>query len=209
MNYKHIIWDWNGTLLNDRWLCLESINILLTQRDKSPLSDEEYLAHFDFPIRNYYVNAGFDFSEEDFKVPALQFIDLYDKKRKECHLHENALPVLQYFQNRGISQSILSASELGVLNDMVNHFGLTSYFQHVTGLDNHYAASKVELGKKLIKKLGISLDEILMIGDTCHDQEVAQALGIDVILYNKGHFPAYRLKDCGCRIISDLNELKN
>ncbi len=207
MKYKHIIWDWNGTLLNDRWLCLESINILLTIRGNKALSDQEYLDLFDFPVRDYYVRAGFDFSREDFKIPALQFIDLYEKKRKECQLQDGAMEVLHHFSKLGISQSLLSASEAGVLNDMVNHFGLRDYFQQVTGLNNHYAASKLELGKELLKKIGISPSEILMVGDTCHDQEVAHELGISVILYDQGHFPAYRLKWCGCRIISNLHEL--
>ncbi len=207
MDYKHVIWDWNGTLLNDRWLCLESINTLLGQRGKNPLSEKEYLAHFDFPVRDYYERAGFDFSKEDFKIPALQFIDLYEKKRKVCKLQTGALDVLQYFMKTGVSQSLLSASEEGVLKEMLNNFCLGMYFQIVTGLNNHYAASKLELGRKLLEKIGLPPQQVLMVGDTCHDQEVAQALGIDIILYNKGHFPAYRLEKCGCKIISDLGEL--
>ncbi len=207
MNYKHIIWDWNGTLLNDRWLCIESINNLLKNRGKPVLSEKDYLAYFDFPVRDYYVRAGFNFTQEDFKIPALQFIDLYDKGRKECHLQENALKVLKYFQENGISQSLLSASEESILNDMVDHFGLREYFSEVAGLNNHYAASKIDLGKKLLGKLAILPDEVLMIGDTKHDHEVAQSLGVDIILYDQGHFPGYRLEDCGCRVISDLNEL--
>ena len=196
MNYKHIIWDWNGTLLDDRWLCVESINTLLKDRGKGTLSDENYLSR-----------AGFDFTVEDFKVPALQFIDLYNKRRKECGLQENALKVLKHFKHQGISQSLLSASEAGVLNDMVDHYDLRDYFNEVAGLNNHYAASKLDLGVQLIKDLGIPSEKILMIGDTRHDQEVAQALGVDIILYDQGHFPAYRLESCGCRIISDLQEL--
>jgi phosphoglycolate phosphatase len=205
--YKHIIWDWNGTLLNDRWLCIESINILLEQRGKDLLSEHRYLEIFDFPVRDYYERAGFDFSQEDFKIPALEFIDLYDLKRKECHLQENAVEVLEHFHNGDLPQSLLSASEENVLMDMIVHFGLSKYFIEVTGLNNHYAASKLELGQQLLEKINVNPQEIVMIGDTRHDLEVARQLGIDIILYDQGHFPRFRLEGCDCRIISDLSDL--
>ena len=208
MNYKHIIWDWNGTLLDDRCLCIESINSLLMDRGIPVLNEKDYLAFFDFPVKDYYLRAGFDFTEEDFKTPALQFIDLYDKGRKECHMQENALMVLNYFKDKRISQSLLSASEEGILNDMVDHFSLRKYFCEVAGLNNHYAASKVDLGRSLLEKLSIPPDQILMIGDTCHDYEVAQSLGVDIILYDQGHFPEYRLKNCESPIISNLIDLQ-
>ena len=205
--YKHIIWDWNGTLLNDRWLCIESINILLEKRGKKKLSEERYLEIFDFPVRDYYMRAGFDFTKEDFKVPAIEFIELYDLKRKECSLQDNAENTLKHFHNQGLSQSLLSASEEGVLTDMIRHFQLSSYFKLVKGLNNHYAASKLDLGRQLIRDLGIPSQKILMIGDTRHDLEVARELGVDIIMYDQGHFPKHRLMGCDCRIISDLVEL--
>lgn len=207
MYFEHIIWDWNGTLLNDRWLCIEAINTLLAKRGMEPLSESRYLDIFDFPVRDYYARAGFDFSLEDFQVPALQFIDLYDFKRKECRLQDKAETVLKHFHDKGLPQSLLSASEEGVLTDMVNHFNLGGFFSSIKGLNNHYAASKLDLGKELIAKINIDPKDIVMIGDTRHDLEVARELGVGIILYDKGHFPAYRLEGCGCPIISDLGEL--
>lgn len=207
MKYKHIIWDWNGTLLNDRWLCIESINSLLVDRNKAPLTEEQYLNKFDFPVRDYYVRAGFDFGKEDFKIPAIQFIDLYNKKRKDCRLQENALQALEYFKSKGISQSLLSASESRVLNDMVDHFDIRKYFTLVAGLNNHYAASKLDLGKNLLEEINLAPKDVLMVGDTRHDHEVADAMGVDIILYDQGHFPRHRLEGNNVRVISDLAEL--
>ena len=34
-NYRHVIWDWNGTLLDDAWLCVEVLNGLLARRRRS------------------------------------------------------------------------------------------------------------------------------------------------------------------------------
>ena len=40
MKYNHIVWDWNGTLLDDRWLCIEAINFVLKSREMRLVSNE-------------------------------------------------------------------------------------------------------------------------------------------------------------------------
>ncbi len=54
MKYNTIIWDWNGTLLNDNWLCLDIINEMLIDRDLEELSMLRYKDIFGFPIIRYY-----------------------------------------------------------------------------------------------------------------------------------------------------------
>ena len=52
---KRIVWDWNGTLLNDVNLCFECINRLLVSKNLDPLIDlAAYRDIFEFPIQNYY-----------------------------------------------------------------------------------------------------------------------------------------------------------
>ena len=60
--YNHIIWDWNGTLLNDRWLCVEAINQALNKRNLPMLTEGKYKDVFSFPVEDYYKKVGFDFS---------------------------------------------------------------------------------------------------------------------------------------------------
>ena len=60
MRYKHIIWDWNGTLLDDTWLCVEGINQALIKRNLTPISEDRYREVFTFPVRDYYKKLGFD-----------------------------------------------------------------------------------------------------------------------------------------------------
>jgi phosphoglycolate phosphatase len=209
IKYGHIIWDWNGTLLNDKWLCIESINTLLRARKLPPIDEARYDRIFRFPVMEYYQDAGFDFLKEPFEIPAMEFIGIYDQRKKECELQPGAIEMLDYFAARGCTQYLLSASETGILIDMAGHFGITRYFKEIKGLDNHYAAGKSELGRELIASIGAEPDSIVMIGDTCHDKEVADLLGVQVILCTYGHFPEDRLLSCGTVLIDDLSELKS
>ena len=58
MKIKHIIWDWNGTLVNDAQLCVDIVNEILSEFDIPPVSFEFYRNNFSFPVRNYYDRLG-------------------------------------------------------------------------------------------------------------------------------------------------------
>ncbi len=207
--FGHVIWDWNGTLLDDKWLCIESINTVLLKRNLPPIDENTYHRIFRFPVRDYYGDAGFDFDKEPFEVPAMEFIDLYDKRKKECRLQPAAREILDLFEDHGIVQHLLSASETGILQEMTDHFGIRRYFRNIKGLDNHYAAGKKELGFELIDTIDAAAGSIVMIGDTCHDQEVAEFLHVRAILCTHGHFPEARLTGCGTTLIRSLSELRS
>ena len=56
MKYKHIIWDWNGTLIDDRLFCIKIMNEVLKKRDMEAMTEEWFLDNFCFPVKDYYIN---------------------------------------------------------------------------------------------------------------------------------------------------------
>jgi phosphoglycolate phosphatase len=204
---KSIIWDWNGTLLNDAFISLNSVNQLLAEKNLEILTYDRYLDVFTFPVQDYYEKIGFDFSNEPFEVTAHQFIDIYNEAVRNCSLHNEALPVLEYIKNRGLKQYILSAMEQGLLEETVNHNHISSFFKGMYGLDNKYAVSKVEIGMNLIKENHLQPSEIVLIGDTGHDYDVARSIGCHCILIANGHQSKYRLESTGVTVIDSLREL--
>ena len=74
-NYKHIIWDWNGTLINDAWLFVDVMNKFLTQRKLKSINVNKYRDIFGFPIKKYYEKLGFNLSKEPFEKLGLIFIE--------------------------------------------------------------------------------------------------------------------------------------
>ena len=207
-SYTHLIWDWNGTLLDDAWLCVDVMNSMLKERNLPEMTLATYQDIFGFPVRNYYMKLGFDFVSEPFDTVGLEFINRYQARRHESGLHTEAREVLDYLAVRGYSQNILSAREQQVLLEETRQTGLTKFFEHVRGLDDHYAHGKTDAGIKLLSDMGISTENILFIGDTSHDAEVASELGIDCILIPNGHQSRSRLEETGNRIAESLIYLK-
>ena len=207
-NAKHIIWDWNGTLLDDRWLCVESINQALKKRNLPELNDDRYMEVFTFPVQEYYKAVGFDFDKEPFEVAGDEFVDYYGKHFHRVDLHEEAVSALQQIQESGRSQSVLSAGRQDYLNKWTIEHDLTGFFMKVLGIDNHYATGKTIVGKGWMEEMPYDSDEVVMIGDTIHDSEVAKAMNVDCILVTHGHVSRKRLKKTGRVIVDDLSEVK-
>ncbi|MEJ2595865.1 MAG: HAD family hydrolase [bacterium] len=204
---KAIIWDWNGTLLDDTALCISCMNDLLAKR-KLPLLDRiRYREIFTFPVKDYYLRAGFDFSKEQFEIPALEFISLYYKRLSQAILYPEASSLLTKLRKRGFVQAILSAMEHDSLENSLKEKGIDRFFDMITGINDHYAHSKLDIGKELIRKLGFPPEQIILIGDTLHDLEVAQGLGVDVLLIANGHQSGGRLLQETSGVIENLGEL--
>ena len=204
---RSIIWDWNGTLLNDLDLCIASINSLLQKRHLKLLNHNTYKEVFSFPVKDYYTAVGFDFSKEDFAIPAREFIDLYNKNVANCTLHSEAFLVLDHIKNKKIKQFVLSAMQEDMLEQTLIEQKIFDYFEGIAGLNHHYATSKIERGEELIRKYRINKELTIMIGDTIHDYEVAEQLGIRCILIANGHQSAERLKSTGATVIENLGDL--
>ncbi len=202
-----IIWDWNGTLLNDVDICVDSINILLKERGHNTLNISRYKSIFTFPVKDYYTKAGFDFSAEPFDEIAIKFIDIYKEKIKKSGLFGEAGNILSYFRDKKYRQLIVSAMQNDFLNKTVSERGIAGFFERVSGLDNHYAAGKVEIAKNLLAELSISPAEACFVGDTIHDYEVAKEIGTRCLLVSSGHQSYERLKKTGCPVVRSLGEV--
>jgi phosphoglycolate phosphatase len=207
--YEHIIWDWNGTLLDDAWLCVDVMNQMLAERKMPLISLDKYRNIFNFPVKDYYGALGFNFDHEPFEEVGMEFMILYNQRQNECDLHPEVIGLLNRIKDLGYLQSILSAREQSELRHETRERKVDQFFQLIYGLDDHYAHGKTDVGIKLLEDLAVPTDRILFIGDTLHDSEVADELRIDCILVPNGHHSTERLEKCHHPVMHSLSELLN
>ena len=181
-----VLWDWNGTLLDDVALCVDALNRLLAGFGYPQRYDHErYRAIFGFPIEEYYVRAGFDFTKHSFAELAEKYMEDYVPASAACPLADGAIDTLRR---------------------QTDERGVTGYFDRLLGLGDIYAKSKVEVGLAYLKENGFDPARAVMIGDSVHDYEVAQALGVRCVLQSGGHQPPEKLRETGAPVVKGLRE---
>lgn len=204
--YRQIIWDWNGTLLDDAWLSVATVNHILGEEGLPTIDEERYARIFGFPLRPYYEELGFDIDRIGWDELCRRFYAYYQAREHECSLAAGAVEVLDELKRREFGQSILSAYEPEGLARLVSHHELEDFFGDVQGVEDP-SDGKVAVGKRWFAATGIDPSEVVYVGDTDHDHEVADALGVDCVLVESGHQHRDRLEARGARVLRDLAEL--
>ncbi len=204
---KQVLWDFNGTLVDDLEVSIEGINFLLRDHHLPEIDEALYKSLFRFPVYDCYVDLGFDFSKESFESLSLRFMDYYNSQRDRCLLFPWVSKTLARVKGPGLHrQLILSALYRPYLVQMVTDYGIRSYFDEIYGLEDILAHSKLELGRRLMANSPLGAEDTLLIGDTDHDLEIGQALGVEVLLVDHGHQCSTRLRSLHHQVLSLVDE---
>jgi phosphoglycolate phosphatase len=204
---RTIIWDWNGTLLDDVDCCVATLNTLRARRAMSPLDREEYRRRFGFPVRAFYEAIGFDFDAEDFAQLSRDFIAEYRRREAEMRLAIGARDLMTSLAAQETRHLVVSAMEARLLGDMLLAHELHPLLAGYHGRDDHSAGSKVEHGTSAVRRLGLDPGGLVVIGDTLHDLDLARAIGCRAVLYAGGHQSRARLAAGGVPVMESFAQL--
>jgi O-6-methylguanine DNA methyltransferase len=207
---RHIIWDWNGTLLDDARACAAAVDALMRRRGIGGETVDGYRSRVRFPVRLYYLEAGFDLQRETYDSLCDEFGEAYAQAVTgqvpqdsvhmdvpEAAIHADAEAVLAESSACGITHAIVSASEQDALRTQVEAHGLTRHFQTLMGRTDNHGGTKDHLVRDWVKRSGYAPSQILYIGDSEHDYEAAASAGIRMALVCDGHVGEERLHRLG------------
>lgn len=205
--YDNVLWDWNGTLLDDLQMNIDLADDMLSHRGLPPIESKNfYLENFGFPIVNFYALTGFDLKNEDFEAVSEEYAAEYQKRLSGVKLFSDVQAVLCALKNAGIRQAVVSATEHEMLISQVSAFGIDGYFDEVLGTGNKMGQGKVGTALDFLERSKISPRRTVFIGDTVHDHETAEAIGCDCVLVCRGHNSRQRLVNTGRTVCENLVE---
>lgn len=202
----HVVWDWNGTLLDDLHCCVDVTNTLLVEYGLPTLdSVAAYQQIFRFPVAEYYADLGFDTRPGgDFDSASVRFLELYHAAAVRCELHAGAKETLRKLNAAGVRQVVISASEQQNLLNQLAPFELRGWLDGAYGIADIFAASKAGIAKRWLETTGVDSAEVVFVGDSEHDYEIAASLGARCILFSGGHHSKTHLETLGAPVVNDL-----
>lgn len=202
--YSNVIWDFNGTIIDDVDVGINALNTLLRKYGYKEITDKAYYRSiFGFPIKEYYARAGFDFNVIDYETLAPLWVSEYLAHETEAPIIDGVLDAISMLKAAGLHQYLLSATEINMLTEQLKYRGLFDLFDGVYGLDNIHASSKRAVACGVVSSLK---GNTVMLGDTTHDAECAVAAGADIILISAGHQSYEKLSGTGHKTVKSAIE---
>jgi len=205
---KHIIWDFNGTLLSDAQLGVDCDNHVFDTLGLPRITIDDYRRHMTMPVRDFYTALGVDLSVHKYETISRIWLDRFNQHAVSVGLVPGTLELTKRMKAAGFTQSILSASYEKSLLEQCRALGIDAYMDEIGGLGDESAQKKTDIGRRQLKKLGLQGEDCVLVGDMVADSELADVLGTGCVLVPWGHNSAERLQKTGRTVVHDMEELE-
>jgi phosphoglycolate phosphatase-like HAD superfamily hydrolase len=202
---RHLVWDWNGTLLNDFDLVVSSTNAAFASVGGPAVTAAAHRRQFRRPIAEYYAEVlERAVDHEEFSQLDKIFHGAYRAGLTTCELAEDAVVAMRSWSG---TQSLLSMWFHDELVPAVDGHGLTELLIRVDGLRSAVGGDRkaAHLAAHLAE-LGIPGASAVLIGDSLDDADAAASVGARCVLFTGGFTDAERLRTVGVPVADTLTE---
>ncbi|GLF93422.1 HAD family hydrolase [Streptomyces yaizuensis] len=205
----HLVWDWNGTLLNDVTAVIAATNAAFAEIGLAPITLERYRELYCVPVPKFYERLlGRLPTDEEWEVMDVIFHRHYSEQRLGCGLTDGAEELLGEWLRAGRSQSLLSMYGHDELVPVVRGYGIESHFLRVEGRTGPSGGSKALHMERHLTALGatVSPERTVVIGDAVDDAVAAAHVGARAVLYTGGSHSRASLGRAGVPVVDTLRE---
>ncbi|MFF1842544.1 HAD family hydrolase [Streptomyces sp. NPDC058232] len=204
----HLVWDWNGTLLDDNTAVIGATNAAFAEVGMEPITLEQYREMYCIPIPRFYERLmGRLPTEAEWERMDGIFHRYYMEQRVACGLTAGAEELLARWQLAGRSQSLLSMYVHEQLVPVVRGYGIERHFTRVDGRTGPSGGSKAQhMERHLAAMGGVSPDHTVVIGDAVDDAVAAAHVGARAVLYTGGSHSRSSLEAAGVPVVDSLDE---
>lgn len=202
---RHIVWDWNGTLLDDLRIVIDAVNLSMGALGLDPIDEIAYRDHYTRPVRSFYDSLlGRLVTDDEWERLNQGFHDHYFVLVPAARLAPDAREALSSVERRGWGQSLLSMSPQSYLESVVESAGIAHHFEAIDGLSGPTGGTKTLHLEEHLSRMGVDAGVTVLVGDTPDDAAAARHVGASVILYDgdSHHLPA--LEEVGAPIAHTL-----
>ncbi|MDR2975227.1 MAG: HAD hydrolase-like protein [Propionibacteriaceae bacterium] len=206
---RHIIWDWNGTLLDDTPLTVKAATVSLAAINHPVrLTVDQWREVATRPVtRTYETLCGAPLDEAQFRILNQSWLSTYCSGEAEVGLNPTAVAALELARSAGVTQSILSLYLEPQLRARVTQLGVADHFTDIWGTRDGWKNLQATKADRMLAQLaavGVSPDEALVIGDMVDDGDEAVSIGASATLVSTGDTSHQRLAASGFPVASTL-----
>ncbi|MER7952994.1 HAD hydrolase-like protein [Streptomyces sp. NPDC096079] len=204
---KHLVWDWNGTLLDDIGAVIGATNAAFAELGLESITLERYRDLYTVPVPKFYERLmGRLPTDEEWTVMDGVFHRHYWERAESCGLTTGAAELLAARQRSGLTQSLLSLAPHAELIPLVRRHGIAERFVRVDGRPDTSTDGKSGHMVRHLAALGVPAERVVVIGDAADDAVAAAHVGARAVLYTGGSHSRASLSRVGVPVVDSLAE---
>lgn len=210
---RHVVWDWNGTLVDDLGAVVAAVNVSLSRLGAEPIDEAAYRRHYTRPVRRFYESLlDRPVGEREMAGIDRVFHEAYQHLADRLQPGRDARRAVAAVRSAGATQSVLSMWWHADLDAAVRRTGLAEYMVAVDGTrggtPGREKAGHLAGHLDRLAEMSPTLEraDIVMIGDITDDADAAEAAGIGCVLYDGRSQPRSMLEGRGVPVAGSLGE---
>lgn len=197
--FKAFIFDLDGTLLDTKEGILKSLEEIIERKGYPKLSYEKMLTFVGPPMAKSLAKE-YNLSKDEAFSSAQEFRDLYAGDNSLlAEIYPNIPEVLETLKREGCKLGVATYKREDVSINLLNHFGLSQFFDSIHGSDFNGKMTKAEIVKLTMNELSVESSEVLVIGDTIGDGLASNEVGATFAAVQYGY---------GFKTREELDEVK-
>ncbi|MEU6949616.1 HAD family hydrolase [Streptomyces sp. NPDC046316] len=205
---KHLVWDWNGTLLDDIEAVIGATNAAFAELGLEPITLARYRDLYTVPVPKFYERLmGRLPTEAEWVLMDGAFHRHYWQRAEACVLTAGAAELLAARQESGFTQSLLSLAPHAELVPLVRRHGIEPRFVRVDGrIGSSTEGKSAHMVRHLEALVGVPAERVVVIGDAADDARAAAHVGARAVLYTGGSHSRASLAAVGVPVVDSLAE---
>ena len=212
---KHIVFDWNSTLLDDFPIIHECMNEIMRTVGRPAFTIEHFRNCYEVPFEQLYMNLGFSKDEADrmMELERSTFHDFYEPRAVAAGLREGAAEILQHVQSNGVQTYILSNHIVDPIRAQLRRLEIEHFFTEVlayaTLATQFKDMTKGERLRRYMADKNVSGQPTMIVGDSLEEIDIAKQQGFISVAITGGGADEERLRaHQPDYVIHSLHELK-
>lgn len=208
MTYKMVVFDWDGTILDSTGAIARSIRGACIEAGLPDPGEE---------IASYVIGLGLDealrhaapgANHSQIEMLIASYRKHYLSKDHELELFEGAVPLLKTLNEMGVICTVATGKSRHGLNRAMVHSDTKKFFMGSRCADECHSKPHPQMILELMEEFAINPANVVMIGDTTHDLNMAQAAGVHALSVQTGaHSPKLLSQVPHVQSFHSINEL--
>ena len=193
-DYQLIVFDWDGTLMDSAQKIVDCMRLAI-QKSALPERSDAQIRHIIGLGMNEAIEYLYPQQQLDVKRLVAQYRDEFVRlNQTPSPLYAGVLDMLDALEAHGYWIAVATGKSRSGLSHILQEMGMQQRFHATKTADETASKPNPLMLQELMAECGYAADQVLMVGDTEFDLQMAHAAGVDVIAVKGGAHPEEHLR---------------